>query len=228
MSNEPTPDAKSGLHPAVKGGAAISIATLIALATPTLTNVYREEGGYTNSKRDPGGATKYGVTESVARAAGYRGPMQALPKHCDGPSTACADAIYVRDYIMKPGFAPLFQIEPAIGHKLVDMSVNLGTGFPQMWFRAAMVAEVGSRLVSMNDTRSRGPLNIHDIANYQAAQAKLGARLACTATLDALDAAQGARYRMLVRRNPALKIYLKGWLGQRVGNVKHSECSKGT
>ena len=37
------------------------------------------EGGFVDNPADPGGATRYGVTERVARKWGYTGPMQDLP-----------------------------------------------------------------------------------------------------------------------------------------------------
>ena len=37
------------------------------------------EGGFVDNPDDPGGATKWGITERVARAHGYQGPMQELP-----------------------------------------------------------------------------------------------------------------------------------------------------
>jgi len=37
------------------------------------------EGGYSNHPADPGGKTRYGVTEAVAREVGYRGDMRELP-----------------------------------------------------------------------------------------------------------------------------------------------------
>jgi lysozyme family protein len=37
------------------------------------------EGGYSDHAADPGGKTRYGITEAVARAAGYRGDMRELP-----------------------------------------------------------------------------------------------------------------------------------------------------
>jgi len=41
--------------------------------------VVAAEGGYVDNPNDPGGATRYGVTEAVARANGYLGPMQKFP-----------------------------------------------------------------------------------------------------------------------------------------------------
>lgn len=38
------------------------------------------EGGYSNNPRDPGGETMWGVTERVARAHGYTGPMGMLSR----------------------------------------------------------------------------------------------------------------------------------------------------
>ena len=37
------------------------------------------EGDYSDHAADPGGKTRYGVTEAVAREAGYRGDMRELP-----------------------------------------------------------------------------------------------------------------------------------------------------
>lgn len=37
------------------------------------------EGGYVDDPHDPGGATRWGITERVARANGYIGDMQTLP-----------------------------------------------------------------------------------------------------------------------------------------------------
>ena len=37
------------------------------------------EGGYVDNPKDPGGATRWGITERVARANGYTGHMRELP-----------------------------------------------------------------------------------------------------------------------------------------------------
>ena len=39
----------------------------------------KHEGGFSDHPADPGGKTRYGVTEVVAREVGYRGDMRELP-----------------------------------------------------------------------------------------------------------------------------------------------------
>lgn len=46
----------------------------------SFNRLMKNEGGYVNHPRDPGGETMYGVTKRVARAHGYSGNMRNLPK----------------------------------------------------------------------------------------------------------------------------------------------------
>lgn len=43
------------------------------------TALLAHEGDFADLENDPGGKTRYGVTEAVARAAGYAGDMRELP-----------------------------------------------------------------------------------------------------------------------------------------------------
>ena len=55
------------------------------------------EGGNVNDPADRGGPTRFGITEAVVRAHGYRDAMSALP-----PEEAAA--IYRRLYWLRPRF----------------------------------------------------------------------------------------------------------------------------
>lgn len=187
-----------------------------------LASVYAVEGGYANHPDDPGGATRYGITERVARSAGYRGDMRHFPKRCDGPARACADAIYLKDYIVAPGYLAVIEIEPAVGSELVDTGVNMGPRRPSRWFQEGL-ATLGSPRVRVD-----GSLGPSDIAAYRVLQRNRGAAPACVAMLDLLDARQEREYRRIASAKPRSRVFLKGWLRTRIGNVDRGSCGKVT
>lgn len=88
------------------------------------------EGGdkYTNDPVDPGGATRWGVTERVARAHGYQGDMKDYPR-------ADAEGVYEASYWT-----------PIQGHKLpfplalmtFDAAVNMGVDKASRMLQAAL------------------------------------------------------------------------------------------
>jgi lysozyme family protein len=209
-------NAGGGKKIAAGGGVAAAIALILG-------GVYAVEGGYVHDSSDPGGATRYGVTEEVARAAGFHGDMRAFPMHCDGPAKACADNIYVSQYIVAPGYLPMVEIEPAVAAELVDTAVNMGPARPNRWYRQTMNVLASTRLPD-----STAALGTDEINAYRMAQVKLGKTAACVATLDALDGRQETEYQRLVARNGALRRFLRGWLRNRIGNVDRSTCGKGS
>lgn len=206
---EPAP-----VKPTTKAGlAAAAIAAILA-------SVYANEGGYVNHPNDPGGATNHGVTERVARKAGYQDDMRRFQKHCSETVAVCADAIYTRDYIERPGFMPMVSIEPAVVEELVDTGVNMGPAWPSKWFQQAL-KDLGHKIVV------DGKVGPATIAAYRAEQQVSGKVVACREMLDLLDAKQKARYDRLVAANPRLKVFYRGWINHRIGNVDREDCGKG-
>ncbi|OUJ77248.1 hypothetical protein BXA17_19190, partial [Acinetobacter baumannii] len=62
-----------------------------------LDELIKREGGYVNNPADRGGATKFGITEAVARENGYKGNMKDLPLEF-------AKSIYKKQYWLEPRF----------------------------------------------------------------------------------------------------------------------------
>lgn len=213
--NKPTTPTRAPTSRAKPAG----ITAVIALI---LGGVYAVEGGYVNHPKDPGGATIYGVTEVVARQAGYRGDMRYFPKHCTGTVKICADKIYVDKYIVAPGFMPVIEVEPAVGQELVHSGVNLGPRKPSCWFQQSINEISGQRI----DVDCKiGP---RTVAAYRVLQSKRGVVATCVLTLERLDAKQEAEYRRLVRVQPSTyRPFLKGWLNHRIGNVDRNTCGRG-
>ena len=75
------------------------------------------EGGFVDNPNDPGGATKWGITESVARRNGYRGDMRDL-------SRDQAIEIYFSEYWKKPGIHTIKNGK--IAGEIFEFGVNSG------------------------------------------------------------------------------------------------------
>lgn len=204
----------AALTSAQKGG----IITVAAAFSMTMLGVYADEGGYVNDKTDRGGETNYGVTIATARAAGYLGPMRDFPKHCYNQSV-CADKIYNERYVQRPGFLPMYAIEPAIADKLVNTGINMGPSWPTSWFQLAIVA--GG--VKVSTDAKMGP---RTVAAYRALQAKHGKVKACHIVLDALIAGQKRRYANIIAANPSQAKYRRGW-NNRANAVHRDWCGRG-
>ena len=81
------------------------------------------EGGYVNNPADPGGATRFGISEAVARANGYQGDMVELP-------IEFAKDVYRRKY-WEP--LQLDAIPDELRYPLFDAAVNSGLEQSVKW-----------------------------------------------------------------------------------------------
>ena len=86
------------------------------------------EGGFSNHPDDPGGATMYGVTEVVARAEGYIGPMREL-------SLDFAKQVYRKRFW---DACRCDQMPDVIRYPLFDAAVNSGPSQAIKWLQVAV------------------------------------------------------------------------------------------
>lgn len=86
------------------------------------------EGGFVDHPDDPGGATRYGITEAVAREVGYRGDMRDLP-------VALAARIYRERYW---NAVRADELPEAVRYLVFDAAVNSGVGQAARWLQRAV------------------------------------------------------------------------------------------
>lgn len=84
-----------------------------------IDELIEREGDYANHPADRCGPTRFGITEAVARAHGYRGSIAALPREE-------AEAIYRRLYWLRPRFDAVAERAPAVAAELFDTGANMG------------------------------------------------------------------------------------------------------
>lgn len=158
----------------------------------------KAEGGYVNDPTDRGGATKYGITQAVARANGYSGDMRDLPLQT-------ARDIYKREYAVKPGFT---DFPSEIAAELFDTGVNMGTAKATQFLQRAVNALSGAGITVDG---KMGPATRNAVKTYLASRSN-----AVDILLKALNGLQCVRYIEIVEANPSQRKFINGWIANRV------------
>lgn len=173
-----------------------------------IDEVIGREGGYANHPADRGGATRWGITEAVARTHGYGGDMRAFPR-------ADAAAIYARIYWLRPGFDRIAERAPRLAAELFDTGANMGPAVAAGFLRRALNA-LNRGAADYPDVAAAGTVDdalVEALAAFLARRGPTGE----TVLLKALEALQGERYLDLAERRPANEAFLYGWLANRLG-----------
>ena len=172
-----------------------------------IEGVIGREGRYSNHPSDTGGATMWGITERVARANGYSGPMREMPRET-------AKDIYFRQYVQRPGFAAVMALSEPIAEELVDTGVNMGPAVASLFLQQALNALNGQGR-HYRDIKEDGDVGPATIGALKAYLAKRGGE-GVSVMLKALNSLQGARYIDLASKRSANEDFLFGWLRTRV------------
>ena len=189
----------------------MSLADLPRLAIDALIDAAIDrEGGYVNHHADRGGPTRWGVTEAVARAQGYAGPMRDLPR-------AEAANIYRRIYWLRPAFDRVAARAPRSAAELFDTGVNMGTTIATGFLQRALNAlnRTARDYPDITVDRAIGPRTLSALDGFLKARGKGGE----TVLLRAMEALQGERYIALAERRPSQEAFLYGWLANRIGDT---------
>jgi len=168
------------------------------------------EGGFVNHPADRGGATRFGITEAVARAHGYSGAMAMLPRDE-------AAAIYRRLYWLRPRFDEVARRAPAVAAELFDTGANMGPAVATTFLQRALTAlnRNGKDYPDLVPDGRAGPRTLAALDGFLQARGRRGGQ---TVLLRALEALQGERYLRLAERRPANEAFLYGWLANRLGS----------
>ena len=197
-----------------KGGA------LAAAIGAIIGAVLLAEGGLADHRDDPGGRTKFGITEETFRLCGLRGEIDQLTRD---QAVDC----YRRLYVAKPGFEGIVEQSVALGEEVVDQGVNLGPRRPSCYLQTALNS-LNRRQADYSDLAVDCVVGPATSAAFAALAGKRGNRKACELVLKLVDAQQGAEYLRLTQQvNPRLESFMAGWVDHRLGNVPLARCAKG-
>ena len=175
-----------------------------------IDELIEREGGFVNHPADRGGATRFGITEAVARAHGYAGAMSLLPRDE-------AAAIYRRLYWLRPQFDEVAKRAPKVAAELFDTGANMGPAVAVTYLQRALTAlnRNGKDYPDLVPDGRAGPRTLAALDGFLEARGRRGGE---TVLLRALEALQGERYLRLAERRPANEAFLYGWLANRFGS----------
>src|SRR4051812_10693489 len=169
------------------------------------------EGGFVDHPADKGGPTCFGITQAVARANGYAGPMRLLPR-------GEAIAIYLRLYWQRPRLDEVAKRSGRLAAELFDTGVNMGPAVAVTFLQRALTA-LNRGGTDYPDLTPDGRVGPSTLAALDAFLAVRGQSSGETVLLRALEALQGERYLRLAERRPANEAFLYGWLANRIGEA---------
>jgi lysozyme family protein len=174
-------------------------------------DLIEREGGFVDHPADRGGATNFGITEAVARAHGYAGPMALLPREE-------AETIYRRLHWTRPRFDQVASRSSRIAAELFDTGVNMGPGVPATFLQRALTAlnRNGKDYSDLTPDGRIGPATVGALDRFLAVR---GRERGEVVLMRALEALQGERYLRLAEKRPANEAFLYGWLANRLGNA---------
>lgn len=170
-----------------------------------IAETLKDEGGYSNHVEDRGGATRYGITEAVARSSGYTGDMREL-------GLDLAINIYKSQYWLQPKFSQVAAFSDKVAMELFDTGVNCSTGFAQKALQECL------NLLNQN-----GKLYANLVVDGGIGQKTLDALSIClkrpngeNVVLKVLNGLQFVRYKEICERREDQEKFMWGWVGNRV------------
>jgi lysozyme family protein len=172
-----------------------------------IAGVLDREKGYANNPNDAGGETMWGITIATARRNGYTGTMRELPRDF-------AEAIYMREYVMAPGFGKVAVTSMAIAEELVDSAVNCGPGRPGKWLQRTLnllnrQAKLFPDLVVDGVLGPATQLALIYMLDHRGADGE-------KVILRALNCQQGVYYMEITENRAANEEFFFGWMLNRV------------
>lgn len=172
-----------------------------------LDKIIAVEGGFSNHKSDSGGATKFGITEALARKYGYFGAMTDM-------SRAMAIHIYQQEFWFPLQCGQIAQISPTIAYELFDTAVNQGPGVAARYLQRSLNV-LNRRQSDYPDLKvdgSVGPVTLAALRTFMEKR-KLAGELVLFRMLNAL---QGAFYVELCERREKDEDFIYGWFMHRI------------
>lgn len=171
----------------------------------------REGGIYTNDPNDPGGPTKWGVTQRTLSE--WRGePVSVI----DVGTLERGEAFQIlrHRYYVDPGFVKVASLSERIADELTDTGVNCGQAVATIMLQRCLNAfnQGGRKYDDIMADGAVGQATLRALAAFMAWRGADGE----TVMVAALNCLQGDRYIELAEKSVKFEDFVYGWIKNRV------------
>lgn len=164
------------------------------------------EGGYANHPSDPGGKTRWGISEWLARAYNYNGPMKELPWEK-------AREIYHKEYWIRNYYNKIKNRK--IAKEVFEQAVNL----PTIETKGRNVLKANIHLQKSFNLVSKNGITVDGLIGPQTIQA-VNSCSRVIPLFNILNGLQARHYLEVVEKHPELKAFIVGWFNKRIKITK--------
>lgn len=165
------------------------------------------EGDYSNDPSDRGGATRWGITEKLARQYDYVGEMRDLP-------IEKATAIAKKEFWDPLYGDQLVELSPRVAEELFDTAYNMGAGTATRFLQRALNA-FNRNAADYPDIAVDGAVG-NDTLVALKRFLELRGKLGETVLLKAMNVLQGSQYLAIAERERSQEAFVFGWINGRV------------
>lgn len=180
---------------------------MLSTTLKAIEHIIDIEGDYIDHPSDKGGPTRFGITEQVARAYGYKADMRILPREL-------ATDIYLQRYWLDPKFDQVALVSPMLAEELLDTGINMGQATAVKFLQRALNV-LNQRATKYPDVVVDGYLGAISLAcleTFIQQRGKDGERT----LFKMLNAQQSVRYMELAEKNMSQEDFEFGWQNARV------------
>ena len=173
-----------------------------------IDDVIGREGGYSNNPKDRGGPTRWGITEQVARAYGYRGDMRDLPRET-------AVTIYRRRYWLDVRFDKIAAKLPAVATEMFDCGINMGQAVAATFLQRSLnVLNRGAK--DYPDIGADGAIGAMTLAAIEGYRTRRAGAEGEAVLLWLIRALRAGRYVAIAENSPSQEEFEYGWIARQV------------
>lgn len=179
--------------------------------TPAFERAFKKllgiEGEYSNHPDDSGGATRWGVTEFLARRYGYQGEMRHYPLEQ-------ARHVYEKEFWDRLRLEEVAALSFPIADEMFDTEVNTPAGTAVVFLQRSLNA-LNRGEHDYQDVKVDGRMGPATLAVLRAFLTTRG-RMGETVLLRMLNSLQGTHYIELGERRHKDEAFVAGWFAKRV------------